>query len=160
MAIVNSNLVELLLHTTGTAPAADAENSTFTSIGHVTSVTLDINRENITVTNKTSNSHAQRIAGMRDFTGSFEGFIDYAQATQNLAGTTDAAADTANVTELFGFMDAGTTIYIRFGIGASRFIAPVLLNNINQSAGTDEAGTYTASFEAADAISYDADVTS
>ena len=112
------------------------------------------------ITSKASNSYAQRLPGMRDFSISFEGYTDYDQATQDLAGTTTDAADTANVTELFALQDAGTEIFFRFGVGASRFIGSFFLTSVSQTGGTDEAPTYSGSGEGNGAISYDADVTS
>ena len=138
MAIVNSNRVELLyLEGTGadgqTAPTANAANTTYKSLGSATTCSLDMTRENITITSKASNSFVERIPGVRDWTASVDGYSDYAQATQNIAGTSTPASDTANVPELFALMNAGTKIFIRFGIGDSRFLGGAYLTGVSQS---------------------------
>ncbi len=158
MAIVNSNDVELLIAVT--SPAANAADTTFQTIGHCTSLSLDISRENIVITSKASRSYVERIPGQRDWTASGDGFSDYAQATQPIAGTSTDAADTANVSELFGFQDAGTEIFIRFGVGSTRFIGSGFFTSVSQSGGTDEAPTYSFSLEGNGPITFDEDTTS
>ena len=157
MPIVNSNNVEFLI--ASASPTANAANTTFQTIGHATSVTLDISRENIVTTSKASNSHVTRIPGVRDWSASVEGYVDFDQADQNLAGTSTAGAGTVNASDIFTLMNAGTTVYMRFGVGDKRFVGQGLINSDSISAGTDEAGTWNFTIEASDELAYDADVT-
>ena len=157
MAVVNANNVELLI--LDSAPAANAANTTLRKIGEATSFTLDISRENIVITSKASNSYVERIPGVRDWTASGEGFLNYAQEAENLAQG-GAAVGTDNAPELFAFMDAGTEIHVRFGVADERFISSGYLTSVSQSGGTDDAPTYSFSLEGNGEITFDADVTS
>ena len=146
MAIVNSNNVTLLVATS--EPAANAANSTLSVISNATSVTLDISRENIVVTNKASNSNVERIPGVKDWSASGEGQLDYSPTTGE-----------QNASELQALMAAGTKVYIRYGIGDSRYVGGGYLTSVSQSAGTDDVPTFSFSLEGDGAIVYDADVT-
>ncbi len=155
MAIVNANNVTLLIATTD--PAANSANTTLRAIGEATSVTLDISRENIVITSKSSNSYVERIPGVRDWTASGEGFLNYAQETEG--GADGAVVGTDNANELFAYQDGGTQIFIRFGVGDSRYIGSGYLTSVSQSGGTDDAPTYSFSLEGNGEITFDSDVT-
>ncbi len=155
MAIVNSNQVTLLI--ASTEPAANAANATLRAIGEATSVSLDLSRENITITSKASNSYVERIPGVRDWTASGDGYLNYAQEIEGGADGTVAGTDNAN--ELFALMEAGTQVYIRFGVGDSRYLGGGYITSVSQSGGTDEAPTYSFSLEGNGQITFDADVT-
>ena len=155
MAVVNANQVELLI--ASTAPAANAANTTLRKIGEATTFTLDISRENIVITSKSSNSYVERIPGVRDWTASGEGFLNYAQEAETLAQGGNAAG-TDNAPELFALMDGGTEIHVRFGVGNERFIGSGYLTAVSQSGGTDDAPTYSFSMEGNGEITFDTDV--
>ncbi len=161
MAIVNSNLWEVLVFDTGSAPAANAANATFSTVGHCTSVSFATSVSNIVITSKASRSQVQRISGQKDSSGSVGGYIDLNQAAQPLQGPGDvAAAATINSPELFGYIQNGTVLYLRIGVGNARFTVPALGSNFQQDGGVDDVATYTFDWEQAGEPVFDEDVTS
>ena len=165
MAVDNSKKIDVLVFDGASAPAANAANTTFKTVGSATSISFDVVRENFEITHKASNSNTQRLPGKKDSSGSVTGYIDFNQAVQNFYNPTTDALDqtpaaTQNVSALFGYIDAGTTLYLRIGQGNARFIVPVLASGLTQEAGFDDAPTYTFNWEQQGAISFDADVTS
>ena len=163
MPIVNSNRWEILVHDGATAPLANAANATFKTVGHATSVSFESSVSNIPITSKASRSQMERIAGQKDSSGSVSGYIDLDQAAQPLQAAPGAtpvtAADTINTSELFNYIQDGTTIYLRIGIGNSRFIVPALASGLSQTGGTDATPEYSFDWEQAGAPAYDVDVT-
>ena len=161
MAILNSKYVDILVKST--VPTANEANTGFRTIGHATGVSLDYTRENIEVTSKASDSNTERIAGKKDSTGSITGYADLNQATQNFYNASTRAQDqtptgTDNVPELFQYIDAGTTLYVRMGIGNARFVIPVLGSGLTMETGFDDSPTYTFNWEQAGKLVYDPDV--
>ena len=163
MAILNSNKWEILVFDTGSAPAANAPNATFMTVGHATSVSFSRSVSNIVVTSKISNSNAERIAGQKDSSGSVGGYTDLNQLAQPLQGIGAsagvAAAGTVNVPTLSSYIDSGVTLYLRIGEGLSRFTVPALASGLSTDGGVDGVTEYTFDWEQAGAAVYDADVT-
>ncbi len=159
MPIVNSNQWEVLVHVGPTPPAANAENTTFKTIGHCTSVSFSSSVSNITTTSKASLSQTQRISGQKDSSGSASGFTDLAQTPQPAFGETVSTAGTDNVETLFGYIQSGVTLYLRIGIGNTRITVPALASNLTTDGGTDDAPTYGFDWEQAGTPVFDLDVT-
>ncbi len=94
-------------------------------IPSLTSVSIDISRETITVTTSPSNGNIQRIPGTRDVSLSFDGYF---------------GSDIDN-------LDVGELIDWNFTGRVSLYRGSGYITSLSRSAGTDSAPTYSGSIE-------------
>lgn len=108
-----------------------------TLIGASTECSLSLSMETIDVSTKDSDAWRYLLAGMRSGSVSVSGLIDYA------GGTYD-------VPDLFAAFTGRTALTLKFSTedtGDQSYTASAFITSLEQSAGTEDTATYSATFE-------------
>ena len=111
-------------------------------------VSLSLSTETIDVTTKQSGGFRQLLAGLRSGSMTVNGLIDYS-----------VASDEQNVSELWTAFSNRSELDLRFQkdedndvSGDVQFFAKGRLTSLEQSAGTEDTATFSATFELSDVI--------
>ena len=125
-----------------------APTATDKMIAAAQDVSLSLAMETIDVTTKQSGGWRQLLAGSRSGTMSVSGLIDYS-----------VGANEKNVSELWTAYNARTVLALRFQLdpnndttGDPQWYASGILTSLEQSAGTEDTATFSATFELSDII--------
>jgi predicted secreted protein len=127
MAIFNGTLLGVYLDSTLIAAAQD--------------VSLSLNVETIDVTTKDSQGFRELLGGLRSGTMTVNGLIDYTDADSN-----------KDTTDLWTAWEARTPVAVVFQkatevTGDLSFSANAIITSLEQSGGTEDTATYSATFE-------------
>ena len=109
-----------------------------TLIAAAQDVSLSLSMETIDITTKDSAGYRELLAGLRSGSMSCNGLIDYVDASNK------------DVTDLYGAWEARTELTLKFSseiTGDTSFTASGFLTSLEQSGGTEDTATYSATFE-------------
>ena len=126
----------------------DGDPATTKMIAAAQDVSLSLSMETIDVTTKQNGGFRDLLAGNRSGSMSVNGLIDYS-----------VEADEKNVSELFTAYTNRTVLALRFQLdpnndttGDPQWYANGVLTSLEQSAGTEDTATFSATFELSDLI--------
>jgi TP901-1 family phage major tail protein len=109
-----------------------------TLIAAAQDVSLSLSMETIDITTKDSAGYRELLAGLRSGSMSCNGLIDYVDASNK------------DVTDLYAAWEARTELTLKFSseiTGDTSFEASGFLTSLEQSGGTEDTATYSATFE-------------
>ena len=109
-----------------------------TLIAAAQDVSLSLSMETIDITTKDSAGYRELLAGLRSGSMSCNGLIDYVDASNK------------DVTDLYAAWEARTELTLKFSseiTGDTSFTANGFLTSLEQSGGTEDTATYSATFE-------------
>jgi len=109
-----------------------------TLIAAATDCSLSLNMETIDITTKDSSGYRELLAGLRSGSISVSGLIDYADASNK------------DVTDLYDAWEGRTELTLKFSSeisGDESYTANGFLTSLEQSGGTEDTATYSATFE-------------
>lgn len=109
-----------------------------TLIGAAQDVSLSLAMETIDITTKDSAGYRELLAGLRSGSMSVSGLINYQDATNQ------------DVVDLYTAWEGRTKLTLKFGTttsGDTTFTAEGFLTSLEQSGGTEDTATYSATFE-------------
>ena len=109
-----------------------------TLIAAAQDVSLSLSMETIDITTKDSAGYRELLAGLRSGSMSCNGLIDYVDASNK------------DVTDLYAAWEARTELTLKFSseiTGDTSFTASGFLTSLEQSGGTEDTATYSATFE-------------
>jgi len=109
-----------------------------TLIAAAQDVSLSLSMETIDITTKDSAGYRELLAGLRSGSMSCNGLIDYVDASNK------------DVTDLYAAWEARTELTLKFSseiTGDTSFSASGFLTSLEQSGGTEDTATYSATFE-------------
>jgi TP901-1 family phage major tail protein len=117
-----------------------------TLIAAATDCSLSLNVETIDITTKDSAGFRELLGGVRSGSISVSGLIDYTDADSN-----------KDVTDLWTAWEARTAVTVKFSkatevTGDLSFSASAIITSLEQSGGTEDTATYSATFELTGAI--------
>ena len=124
--------------------------STWKAVAHTSSATLGIEAATIEVTDKGSGGWSEFLGGVKSWTMEGEGFINY--------GT--GAPDTG-VSDLFDLLIGDSTVQVRFTTnktGDRIFSGTALVTSLSQEAPSEDAATYSMSFQGTGALAMSAPI--
>jgi TP901-1 family phage major tail protein len=108
-----------------------------TLIAAATDCSLSLNMETIDITTKDSAGYRELLGGLRSGSISVSGLIDYQDANQD-------------VTDLYDAWEGRTALTLKFSseiTGDESYTATGFLTSLEQSGGTEDTATYSATFE-------------
>lgn len=114
-------------------------------VAAATDCSLSISTETIDISTKDSSAWRELLPGMRSASLSVSGLIDYTAATGKKV-----------TTDLFTLLENRTAVLVRFSnevVGDKRYGATAYITSLEQSAGTEDTATFSATFEISGAIS-------
>ena len=111
-----------------------------TLIAAATDVTLTLNAETIDITTKASSAFRELLPGLRSGSMSVSGLIDYVDASNK------------DFLDLYGAWESRTALVLKFSksslaTGEASFSASGFVTSLEQSGGTEDTATYSATFE-------------
>ena len=111
-----------------------------TLIAAATDVTLTLNAETIDITTKDSSAFRELLPGLRSGSMSVSGLIDYVDASNK------------DFLDLYGAWESRTALVLQFSksslaTGEASFSASGFVTSLEQSGGTEDTATYSATFE-------------
>ena len=109
-----------------------------TLIAAAQDVSMSLSMETIDITTKDSAGYRELLAGLRSGSMSCNGLIDYVDASNK------------DVTDLYGAWEGRTELTLKFSseiTGDTSFEASGFLTSLEQSGGTEDTATYSATFE-------------
>jgi len=111
-----------------------------TLIAAATDVSLTLNAETIDITTKDSAAFRELLPGLRSGSVSVSGLIDYVDASNK------------DFLDLYGAWEARTELTLKFskatlGTGEASFQGNAFLTSLEQSGGTEDTASYSATFE-------------
>jgi TP901-1 family phage major tail protein len=111
-----------------------------TLIAAATDVTLTLNAETIDITTKDSSAFRELLPGLRSGSMSVSGLIDYVDASNK------------DFLDLYGAWESRTALVLKFSrsslaTGEASFSASGFVTSLEQSGGTEDTATYSATFE-------------
>ena len=111
-----------------------------TLIAAATDVTLTLNAETIDITTKDSSAFRELLPGLRSGSMSVRGLIDYVDASNK------------DFLDLYGAWESRTALVLKFSksslaTGEASFSASGFVTSLEQSGGTEDTATYSATFE-------------
>ena len=109
-----------------------------TLIAAATDCSLSLNMETIDITTKDSAGYRELLAGLRSGSISVSGLIDYTDASNK------------DVTDLYDAWEGRTELTLKFSSelsGDESYTANGFLTSLEQSGGTEDTATYSATFE-------------
>ena len=109
-----------------------------TLIAAAQDVSLSLSMETIDITTKDSAGYRELLAGLRSGSMSCNGLIDYADASNK------------DVTDLYAAWEGRTKLTLKFSseiTGDTSFTVDGFLTSLEQSGGTEDTATYSATFE-------------
>ena len=111
-----------------------------TLIAAATDVTLTLNAETIDITTKDSSGFRELLPGLRSGSMSVSGLIDYVDASNK------------DFLDLYGAWESRTALVLKFSksslaTGEASFSASGFVTSLEQSGGTEDTATYSATFE-------------
>lgn len=111
-----------------------------TLIAAATDVTLTLNAETIDITTKDSAAFRELLPGLRSGSMSVSGLIDYVDASNK------------DFLDLYGAWESRTALVLKFSrsslaTGEASFSASGFVTSLEQSGGTEDTATYSATFE-------------
>ena len=116
-----------------------------TLIAAATDCSLSLNVETIDITTKDSAGFRELLGGVRSGSISVSGLVDYLDASNK------------DVTDLWTAWEARTAVTVKFAkanetAGELSFSASAIITSLEQSGGTEDTATYSATFELTGAI--------
>ena len=116
-----------------------------TLIAAATDCSLSLNVETIDITTKDSAGFRELLGGVRSGSISVSGLVDYLDASNK------------DVTDLWTAWEARTAVTVKFAkaneeTGELSFSASAIITSLEQSGGTEDTATYSATFELTGAI--------
>ena len=136
MAIFNGT--KLGVYIQAGSPAVD------TLIAAATDCSLSLNMETIDITTKDSTGFRELLGGLRSGSVSVSGLIDYQDASNN------------DVTDLYSAFKLRSELTLVFSTGVTgdqKYTANAYMTSLEQSGGTEDTATYSATFELTGIIS-------
>lgn len=114
-------------------------------IAAATDVSLTLNAETIDITTKDSSRFRELLPGLRSGSMSVSGLIDYVDASNQ------------DFLNLYDAWEAGTSLTLKFSrstlaTGEASFAASGFITSLEQSGGTEDTASYSATFELTGAI--------
>ena len=109
-----------------------------TLIAAATDCSLSLNMETIDITTKDSAGYRELLGGLRSGSVSVSGLIDYQDASNK------------DVTDLYDAWEGRTELTLKFSsevVGDESYTASGFLTSLEQSGGTEDTATYSATFE-------------
>ena len=111
-----------------------------TLIAAATDVTLTLNAATIDITTKDSSAFRELLPGLRSGSMSVSGLIDYVDASNK------------DFLDLYGAWESRTALVLKFSksslaTGEASFSASGFVTSLEQSGGTEDTATYSATFE-------------
>ena len=121
-----------------------------TLIAAATDCSLSLNVETIDITTKDSAGFRELLGGVRSGSISVSGLVDYIDASNK------------DVSDLWTAWEARTAVAVKFSktnetAGELSFSASAIITSLEQSGGTEDTATYSASFELSGAITQTAE---